>query len=100
MTRPGQLRTWEKRGAGECPTALAGPVVFALSPVLGAFFAIAAGANWAGWVYMTLIMLLYPPASAHRHAPRLCAADQVRYRHRKAKFGELVIGRDWLRGEP
>jgi len=37
-----------------------GPVVFALSPVLGAFFAIATHAHAAGCVYITLVMLLYP----------------------------------------
>ena len=38
------------------------PVVFVLSPVLGAFFAFAAGAHQAGWIYILLIMLLYPSA--------------------------------------
>jgi hypothetical protein len=38
------------------------PVVFVLSPVLGAFLAFAAGEHWAGWVYALLIMLLYPAA--------------------------------------
>ena len=37
-----------------------GPVVFVLSPVLGAFFAFAAGVHQAGWIYILLIMLLYP----------------------------------------
>ena len=37
-----------------------GPVVFILSPVLGTFFAFAAHAHQAGWVYVILIMLLYP----------------------------------------
>jgi hypothetical protein len=37
-----------------------GPVVLALSPVLGVLFAFAAGAQRAGWVYIILIMLLYP----------------------------------------
>jgi hypothetical protein len=36
------------------------PVVFALSPILGAFFAFAANAHGSGWVYVTLIMFLYP----------------------------------------
>lgn len=36
------------------------PFMFALSPVLGAFFAIAAQAHRAGWVYILLNMLLYP----------------------------------------
>lgn len=35
------------------------PVVFALSPVLGAFFAYAADAHQAGWVYIILSMLLF-----------------------------------------
>jgi hypothetical protein len=35
-------------------------VVFVLSPVLGAFFAFAAQAHQAGWVYVILIMLLFP----------------------------------------
>ncbi len=38
------------------------PVVFVLSPVLGAFVAFATGAHTAGWVYILLIMLLYPMA--------------------------------------
>jgi hypothetical protein len=38
------------------------PVAFVLSPVLGAFFAFAARAHSAGWVYVLLIMLLYPAA--------------------------------------
>jgi hypothetical protein len=40
-----------------------GPIVFALSPVLGAFFATAAHAHRAGCVYILLIMLLYPTLS-------------------------------------
>jgi hypothetical protein len=36
------------------------PVVCALSPILGIFFAFAATAHERGWVYITLIMLLYP----------------------------------------
>jgi hypothetical protein len=39
-----------------------GPVVFILSPLLGAFFAFAANASSAGWIYILLIMLLYPAA--------------------------------------
>jgi len=39
-----------------------GPVVFVLSPMLGAFFAFTAGAHQAGWIYILLIMLLYPVA--------------------------------------
>ena len=39
-----------------------GPVAFVLSPVLGAFFAFAANAHQAGWIYILLIMLLYPAA--------------------------------------
>jgi hypothetical protein len=39
-----------------------GPVVFVLSPVLGVFFAFAANAHSEGWVYILLIMLLYPAA--------------------------------------
>ena len=38
------------------------PAVFVLSPMLGAFFAFAAGADNAAWVYILLIMLLYPAA--------------------------------------
>jgi len=45
---------------GNARPRLRGPVLFALSPVLGAFFAFAAGAHAAGWVYISLIMLLYP----------------------------------------
>jgi hypothetical protein len=36
------------------------PLVLALSPVLGVFFAYAAAAHRAGWVYILLTMLLYP----------------------------------------
>jgi hypothetical protein len=36
------------------------PVILALSPVLGACFAYAADAHHDGWVYIILIMLLYP----------------------------------------
>jgi hypothetical protein len=36
------------------------PVVFALSPVVGACFAYAANAHRAGWAYIILIILLYP----------------------------------------
>jgi hypothetical protein len=36
------------------------PVVFALSPVLGAFFAYGSGAHEAGRFYIILTMLLYP----------------------------------------
>jgi hypothetical protein len=39
-----------------------GPVVFVLSPVLGAIVAFVAGVHQAGWVYILLIMLLYPAA--------------------------------------
>ena len=38
------------------------PVVFVLSPILGAFFAFAADAHPAGWIYILLIMVLYPTA--------------------------------------
>ena len=38
------------------------PVAFVLSPVLGAFFAFAAGVHPTGWIYVLLIMLLYPAA--------------------------------------
>ena len=38
------------------------PVVFVLSPVLGVFFAVAADAQSDGWIYILLIMLLYPVA--------------------------------------
>lgn len=37
-----------------------GPIVFVLSPVLGIFFGFAAHAHRAGWVYITLTMLLHP----------------------------------------
>jgi hypothetical protein len=36
------------------------PVVFALSPVLGAFFAAAVDAHRAGCAYVLLTMMLYP----------------------------------------
>jgi hypothetical protein len=39
-----------------------GPVAFVLSPMLGASFAFAAGARQSGWIYILLIMLLYPVA--------------------------------------
>jgi hypothetical protein len=38
------------------------PVVFVLSAVLGVFFAFAAGAHQAGWIYILSIMVLYPAA--------------------------------------
>jgi hypothetical protein len=38
------------------------PVVFVLSPLLGVFFAFAANAHRTGWVYILLIMVLYPTA--------------------------------------
>ena len=47
---------------GDASPLRRGPVVFVLSPVLGAFFAFAAGAHQAGWIYILLIMLLYPAA--------------------------------------
>jgi hypothetical protein len=47
---------------GDAHPLLRIPVVFVLSPVLGAFFAFAAGAHPAGWIYILLIMLLYPAA--------------------------------------
>jgi hypothetical protein len=37
-------------------------VVFVVSPLLGVFFAVAADAHRAGWIYVLLIMLLYPAA--------------------------------------
>lgn len=39
-----------------------GPVVFVLSPLLGAFSAFAARAHQDGWIYILLIMMLYPAA--------------------------------------
>jgi hypothetical protein len=39
-----------------------GPVVFVLSPILGACFAFAANARPEGRIYILLIMLLYPAA--------------------------------------
>lgn len=36
------------------------PIVFVLSPVLGIFFGFAAHADRAGWVYITLTMLMFP----------------------------------------
>jgi hypothetical protein len=47
---------------GEARQLRRSPVVFVLSPMLGAFFAFACGAHSAGWVYILLIMLLYPAA--------------------------------------
>ena len=38
------------------------PVAFVLSPMFGVCFAFAAGANPDGWIYIILIMLLYPAA--------------------------------------
>ena len=38
------------------------PVVLVLSPMLGAFFAFAANAHSDGWIYILLIMVLYPAA--------------------------------------
>jgi hypothetical protein len=47
---------------GEARPVRRGPVVFVLSPVLGAFFAFALGAHSDGRIYITLIMSLYPVA--------------------------------------
>jgi hypothetical protein len=47
---------------GEARPLRRGPVVLVLSSLLGVFFAFAAGAHSAGWVYILLIMLLYPTA--------------------------------------
>ena len=47
---------------GNARPARRAPVVFVLSPLLGVFFAFAAHAHSAGWVYILLIMLLYPMA--------------------------------------
>ena len=47
---------------GDADPLRRGPVVFVLSPALGAFFAFAANAHEAGWTYILLIMLLYPAA--------------------------------------
>lgn len=44
---------------GEARPQRRGLVVFALSPVLGAFFAYAADAHQAGWAYIILTMLLF-----------------------------------------
>jgi hypothetical protein len=45
---------------GDAPPVGRRPVVFVLSPMLGIFFAFAANASSAGWVYVLLIMVLYP----------------------------------------
>jgi hypothetical protein len=47
---------------GEAKPSWRCPVVFVLSPVLGAFFAFGIGAHSGGWIYILLIMLLYPAA--------------------------------------
>jgi hypothetical protein len=56
----GLVSLWAALGNGR--PLRRGPAVFVLSPLLGAFFAFAAGAHIAGWVYILLIMLLYPTA--------------------------------------
>ena len=47
---------------GDARPFLRSPVVFVLSPILGVFFAFAANAHRAGWVYILLTMVLYPMA--------------------------------------
>jgi hypothetical protein len=54
----GLVAFWAALGGGK--PLRRGPVVFALSPVLGVFFAVAAHADRDGWVYVILTMLLYP----------------------------------------
>jgi hypothetical protein len=45
---------------GVAPPVQRSPVVFVISPILGVFFAFAANAHQVGWVYVLLIMVLYP----------------------------------------
>jgi hypothetical protein len=47
---------------GDADPLRRGPVVFVLSPALGAFFAFDENAHEAAWIYILLIMLLYPAA--------------------------------------
>ena len=47
---------------GDADPLRRGPVVFILSPALGAFFAFDENAHEAVWIYILLIMLLYPAA--------------------------------------
>jgi hypothetical protein len=54
----GLMALWA--GLGNARPPHRGAVVFALSPVLGAFFAFAVHAHKAGWAYIMLTMLLYP----------------------------------------
>jgi hypothetical protein len=56
----GLVSLWAAIGKARPPRRAS--VVFVLSPMLGAFFAFAARAHNAGWVYILLIMLLYPAA--------------------------------------
>ncbi len=56
----GLVALWAALGLGR--PLRRGVVVFVLSPILGAFVAFAAQADRAGWVYILLIMLLYPAA--------------------------------------
>lgn len=51
---------WAGLGSGRPIFRVAGPIV--LSPVLGASFANAVEAHTAGWVYLMLVMMLYPMA--------------------------------------
>ena len=46
----------------DAPPLRRSPVVFVISPLLGVFFAFAANAHSAGWVYVLLTMVLYPMA--------------------------------------
>jgi hypothetical protein len=54
----GLVALWAVLGLGR--PLRRGVVVFVLSPILGACFAFASQAHRAGWVYILLIMLLYP----------------------------------------
>jgi hypothetical protein len=54
----GLLALWA--ALGEARPSGRMPVILALSPMLGACFAYAADAHRDGWVYIILIMLLYP----------------------------------------
>ena len=56
----GLVALWSALGEGRPLRRM--PVVFLLSPVLGAFFAHSADAHEAGWLYILLTMLLYPAA--------------------------------------
>lgn len=54
----GLVALWAALGSGR--PLRRGPVLFALAPALGVFFAVGVDAHRAGWVYILLTMMSYP----------------------------------------